>query len=221
MKCNIQDFPSLKDAIQTKELVYLFGAGISAALTGKPYSWWKWIMDGISYVTDRSLAAQYEASLKADDSADNMIRVVGMLLQTAKKEETYDAWMKSSFETNPVANHPLAETLKKLLLPQDVFATTNYDRLLEQATGLGTLSYEDPDKAFPMLEQKINSHVLHIHGVYDSVQKIDNIARFIAFAKNHLNMDQEYYFLHKKGQSFEGMLLILSLFPIRLLSSIM
>lgn len=247
MKYNIQDFPSLKNAIQTKELVYLFGTGISAALTGKPYSWWKWIMDGISYVTNRSLAAQYEASLKADNSADNMIRVVGMLLQTAKREGTYDAWMKSSFETNPVANHPLAETLKKLLLPQDVFATTNYDRLLEQATGLGTLSYEDPDKAFPMLEQKISSHVLHIHGVYDSVQKIDNIvadqaqyeallenegaqfiqhvlgtrtlvfvgcgkttedaniARFIAFAKTHLKMDQEYYFLHKKGQSFEGM----------------
>lgn len=247
MKSNIQDFPSFRDAVQSKELVYLFGTGISSALTGKPYSWWKWIMDGISYIKNRPLAEQYEDSLKADDSTDNMIHVVGLLLKAAKDEGTYHSWMKTSFETNPVSNHPLAETLKKLLLPQDVFATTNYDLLLEQATGLGTLSYEDPDKAFPMLDQKRSSHVLHIHGVYDSVKKIDNIvadqaqyeallenegaqfiqhilgtrtlifvgcgkttedaniARFLSFAKIHLKMDQDYYFLYKKGQVFEGM----------------
>lgn len=247
MKSNIQDFPQFKTAIQNNELVYLFGTGISASLTGKSYSWWKWIMDGISYMKNRILAAQYEESLKADDSTDNMICIVGMVLEATKADGTYTAWMQEAFETNPVTNITLAETLKKMIFTQDVFATTNYDRLLEQATGLGTLSYEDPDQAFRMLDQKQSTHILHIHGVYDSVKKVDNIvadkmqydavlgnegaqfiqhvlgtrtlifvgcgkttedaniAKFIQFAKEHLKMDQDYYFLYKEGQNFEGM----------------
>ena len=31
------------------------------------------------------------------------------------------------------------------------------------------------------------------------------MAKFIQFAKNHLKMDQDYYFLYKNGQSFDGM----------------
>ncbi len=88
---------------------------------------------------------------------------------------TYHNWMKQSFEKNPITNLELARTLKKLLITQDVFATTNYDLLLEQATGLRTLSYQEPDVAFAMLKQHISSHVMHIHGVYDSARKIDNI----------------------------------------------
>ena len=68
----------------------------------------------------------------------------------------------------------LSDTLKKLLLTQDVFATTNYDRLLECATGLSTLSYEEPDKVFCMLDKKSEA-VLHIHGVYDSIHGVDNV----------------------------------------------
>lgn len=247
MKSNIHDFPQFQASIQSDELVYLFGTGISASLTGKSDSWWKWIMDGIVHMKDSAMAAQYEASLKADDSTDNMITIVGKVLKATKGDNTYTAWMQEAFEANPVINVLLAETLKKLLFTQDVFATTNYDLLLEQATGLGTLSYEEPDKAFRMLDERQSTHVLHIHGVYDSGGKTDNIvadqaqydavlgnegaqfiqhilgtrtlifvgcgkttedaniAKFIQFAREHLKMDRDYYFLHKEGQSFDGM----------------
>ena len=83
--------------------------------------------------------------------------------------------MQDSFEANHVTNPSLAETLKKFLVTQDIFATTNYDLLLEQATGLSALSYEQADQTFLMLDEGKSDAVLHIHGIYDSAGGIDNI----------------------------------------------
>lgn len=175
MKTNIYDYPSFVNAIKEDSLVYLFGTGISAALTGKSYAWQKWIMDGTHYMNDTVLANEYEKSLKRDGSTTNMIDIVSKVLAITKEEGTYDAWMKATFETNPIIDHELARTLKKMLVIQDVFATTNYDQLLEQATGLGAMTYEEPDLAFSMLDRHLSTHVLHIHGLYDSSCKRDNI----------------------------------------------
>lgn len=175
MKTDICEYVEFNKAVQSNKLVYLFGTGISAALTGCKYSWWKWILDGIHHMKDITLAASFEKSLNDDGSAVNMIDVVGKVLAATKADNTYNSWMREAFETNSVTNDALSKTLQKLLLTQDVFATTNYDLLLEQATGLGTLSYENPSKSFLMLEQHISTHILHIHGVYDSVHGIDSI----------------------------------------------
>ncbi len=247
MKTELNQYPEFQKAICNNELVYLFGTGISSALTNQKFGWWKWIADGIHHLKDTKLAADLEKSLEDDSSADNMIRVAGDVLKAAKMDGGYDCWMKESFETHPVVNHALSETLKKLLLTQDVFATTNYDRFLEQATGLTSLSYAEPDAAFSMLDHKVSRSVLHIHGIYDSVRGLDsiiadeeqyeaicndkgaqfiqhilstrtlifvgcgkttedaNIAQFIRFAKEWLNMDRPYYFLYNSRQEFDGM----------------
>ena len=176
MKNNIILFPQFHKAIRNNELVYLFGAGISSALTDdRSCSWWQWIVNGTAKMKDRTLAAAYRNSIMADDSTGNLISVVGKVLSATKADGTYRDWMHESFETQHVTNASLADTLKKLLITRDVFATTNYDLLLEQATGLQALSYEEPDKAFTMIDQKKNDCVLHIHGLYDSARGIDNI----------------------------------------------
>lgn len=247
MKPNIKDFPEFESAIKTGQLVYLFGTGISSALTGQPYSWWKWIVDGIDRMTDKDLAKRYYAQLTADDSADNMVDVVGKVLKAAKSEGIYDKWMQDSFETNPLTNVQLAQTLKKMLIAQDIFVTTNYDLLLEEAAGLSTYTYEDTDKVFRMIDSRTSTHVLHIHGAYDSRSGLDNIvadqdqydaivynegaqfiqnllgtktlifigcgkttedanvAKFIQFAKQHLKLDQPYYFLYNAKKPADGM----------------
>ena len=175
MKTNIQSHTNFQKALQTESIVYLFGTGISSSLTVTPYSWWKWIVDGISHIKDPEQANSFLQSLENDSTTDNMIRVVGDVLATTKSDQTYFTWMQEAFETNPITNHVLAATLKRLLIPQDIFATTNYDRFLEQATDLETLSYENPDQAFEMLDHKQSTDVLHLHGVYDSQNGIDNI----------------------------------------------
>ena len=175
MKTDINNYPDFYCAVQSEPLVYLFGTGISAALTGQKYSWWEWISDGIRYMKDPDLKEFCEKSLNENSSTENMIHIVGKVLSKKKKNGTYEQWMKDSFETNPITNEELSHTLKKLLITKDVFATTNYDRLLEEATGLEMLTYENPDATYTMLDRHISTHVLHIHGAFDSVRGIDNI----------------------------------------------
>lgn len=175
MRCSVSDYKNFYSAVQNNKLVYLFGTGISSSLTGKVYSWKKWVIDSTGYMSDAARAEEIQESIKADDSTGNLLAEVKSVLAITKKEGTYSKWMQDSFETNCVTNRPLAETLKKLLITQDIFATTNYDLLLEQATGLLALSYEQADQAFLMLDNGKSDAVLHIHGIYDSVGETDNI----------------------------------------------
>lgn len=175
MKTRLSDYQSFQNAICNEELVFMFGAGMSSALTENNCSWANWISTGIDLIKDRAVADVLKAELDADNSAANMICVVGKVLSITKAEGSYDSWMQSTFEKHAVANQELAQTLKKLLSSGTVFATTNYDLRIEEATGMGMLSYENPDKAFSMLDSRMSTHVIHIHGVYDSAAGIDNI----------------------------------------------
>lgn len=163
------------DTIQSNELVFLFGTGISAALTGCKYSWWKWIVDGMDGLSERAVAEALRNELEGDSSTANMVSMVGKVIDAAKRDDTYNNWMQSSFETNRINNPVLVKTLRKLVLSQVVFATTNYDLLLENATGLESVSYEDPATAFDMLDKHLSTHILHIHGIYDSRRGVDSI----------------------------------------------
>lgn len=175
MKEDIRNCYEFHKAICDEELVFLFGTGISGALTGERFGWYQWISDGIKGLKDYSIASDLRKRLEADSSADNMISVVGDVIESAKSDGTYNSWMHGSFEKASIINTVLAETLKKMTIFNDVFATTNYDLLLERACGLKSLSYEQPGQVFEMLKSRQSHAVLHIHGIYDSVHGIDNI----------------------------------------------
>lgn len=82
------------NAIQNNELVYLFGAGISSSLTDNhSCSWWRWIVNGISKIKNRDLAATYQNSIETDDSTENLVTVVGKVLSETKADGTYQDWM--------------------------------------------------------------------------------------------------------------------------------
>jgi len=152
MKSDIQLYPDLIKALEKNEIVYLFGAGFSTALSGRKYTWWDWIVDGIGRIKDHATADMLNESLMSDNSTDNMVSVVGKVIKILKEEGSYKTWMHEAFESTVVVNEKLKNTLMKILLMQDVFATTNYDHLLENATGLMAVSYEEPNVAFQMNE---------------------------------------------------------------------
>lgn len=145
MKSDIQLYPDLIKALEKNEIVYLFGAGFSTALSGRKYTWWDWIVDGIGRIKDHATADMLNESLMSDNSTDNMVSVVGKVIKILKEEGSYKTWMHEAFESTVVVNEKLKNTLMKILLMQDVFATTNYDHLLENATGLMAVSYEEPN----------------------------------------------------------------------------
>ena len=175
MKSDIQLYPDFIKALKENDIVYLFGAGFSTALSGRKYTWWDWIVDGISRIKDYAIADMLNESLKADNSTDNMVSVVGEVIKILKAEKSYETWMHEAFESAKVTNIKLENILMQMLLTQDVLATTNYDHLLEKATKLTAISYEEPNIAFQMLKQGKSNNVLHIHGIYESEKEIDNI----------------------------------------------
>lgn len=164
-----------RNAIEAGNLVWFFGAGISASLTGKVYSWMQWIRDGISCISDTGIASNLNNALLSDYSTDNLVNVVGVVIDRLKTEGGYSDWMDRAFTSSSIVNDSLVSTLKLIVTAQDVVATTNYDSLIEQATGLNCYTYQDPGKVYEMLDQRRSSHVLHLHGAYIPKDNIDNI----------------------------------------------
>ena len=175
MNASLVDFLDFKKAIEEDELVFVFGTGIFCALSGKSYNWMQWLSDGISYIQKELEATSLAEELKNEHSSEGLVRIAGKVIRAAKRDGTYSAWMDSAFGQDKIQNPALAKTLRKLVSTQAVFATTNYDLMLEKATGLGSLSYQEPGRAFVMLDHRLSSHVLHIHGVYDSASETDTI----------------------------------------------
>ena len=169
--------PRLHNALSdtSERLVFFFGAGISASLAGKSYSWEQWVRDGIIMLADADQRDTFCEKLgdttrkRGKPSADVLISVLEELTDELRRlPGAYEKWMHNAFETLCVNDLALAETLKKLLLFQDFFVTTNYDDLLEQATGIKGVSYLHPEIVYPMLDEKRNGHVIHIHGRYST-----------------------------------------------------
>ena len=120
----------------------MFGPGISAALSVKRITCYQWIADGIALLKDDSFVEQLLSVRDSDSSVDNLFEIVGRVLTALIVDRTYFVRMQQCFETTCITNVSLAETLQKLTDFNDVFVTTNYGLLLEKATGLNTLSYE-------------------------------------------------------------------------------
>lgn len=64
MKSDIQLYLDFIKALKENDIVYLFGAGLSTALSGRKYTWWDWIVDGISRIKDYTIADMLTESLK-------------------------------------------------------------------------------------------------------------------------------------------------------------
>lgn len=165
----------LKNVLSSEKIVYVFGSGISSALSGCHSSWCQWIADGIEHISDKTLAAKLKDRMKSEFSAESLISIVGCVIDATKKDGTYASWMEASVESMTVTNASLAQTLSLTRITRDIIATTNYDSLLEAAVGLCSLTYEQPDAAFRMIDKGNANCVLHLHGLYNSITGVDNI----------------------------------------------
>lgn len=165
----------LKFVLSSEKVVYVFGAGMSSALSGCHLSWHQWIACGINYISDSAVASELRLQFATDSSAVSLIDVISDVITETKKNQTYDAWMQSSFEGMTIANHALADSLSLAKIPRDIIATTNYDSILETATGLGSLDYAQPSDVFHMIDNGRADSVIHLHGRYNSEIGVDNI----------------------------------------------
>lgn len=171
-KIKSKEFLALLQSQQAR-IVFLFGSGMSLALSKSAKTWPGWLKEGRNYLFP-SDAADFDASFD-ESSADGLIQSAGMLFRLLRKNGSYQRYMHNTIESIRPENPALQEVLIKLNRCGDFFATTNYDPLLEQSAGIGGVTYEEPGSILKILKDDMDRCVIHLHGIYADGGRRDNI----------------------------------------------
>lgn len=174
MKINLSTYPQLQSVLrQDKPIVYLCGAGLSMALGGHEYGWENWIAAARGYM---SAAESSELKSLLNLPAENaLIKAAGYALQKTKQHETYHDYMNATIGSLAVSNNSLASSFQAINRCGDYIATTNYDLLIEQATGLDSYTYTQSGDILKALKGDAERKVIHLHGLYDPDCGVDDI----------------------------------------------
>lgn len=153
------------------EIAFIFGAGISIALTGTALNWQQWLSDGCKMLSDTELLNNLN-SINSNTGIDKLkrieeqIRIAQKIVDKLNQNGKYEQWM-SVIENHEITDNDLALTLKGLSESGILFTTTNYDRFLEKATCLESVtSISSRDLAFSAIQKK--NKIIHLHGYYST-----------------------------------------------------
>jgi formylglycine-generating enzyme required for sulfatase activity len=168
----------LCDLIAQNEAVLVVGTGVSVAASGNAptASWPGLLRSGVDWcgtlnaelLTSGWMARQRAAI--AEGTTQEMIAaadlIAGELNSQAPGEFT--KWLEDTVGTLRLKDRAVLDALIALGLP---FTTTNYDHLIEQATGLPAVSWLDSVKVEKVLHGR-EKGVLHLHGKYDQPDSV-------------------------------------------------
>ena len=83
--------------------------------------------------------------------------------------------MNATVGSLSVQDNLLASAFQSINRAGDFIATTNYDLLIEEATGLGNYSFIQSGNILKSIKGDAERKVIHLHGLYDCSRKIDEI----------------------------------------------
>lgn len=170
----ISDYPKFESALsQGRPIIFLCGAGLSVSLGDHAKGWVGWLKEGKAYLSD--VEAEELDRRFGSYSASELIDAASFLIEALRKNGNYTAYMDSTIGSLRVQNKKLANALALFVRCGDYFATTNYDKLLEEVTGLGYYTYNMPGKIVQMLSGQAEMSVIHLHGIYDAATNTDDI----------------------------------------------
>ena len=170
----ISDYPKFESALsQGRPIIFLCGAGLSVSLGDHAKGWVGWLKEGKAYLSD--VEAEELDRRFGSYSASELIDAASFLIEALRKNGNYTAYMDSTIGSLRVQNKKLANALALFVRCGDYFATTNYDKLLEEVTGLGYYTYNMPGKIVQMLSGQAEMSVIHLHGIYDVATNTDDI----------------------------------------------
>ena len=160
----------LRETIKSGKAGFVIGAGVSAAATcGDAVALWGGLLhDGIR-------RCAYNDGTLGQDFIDRWARIVdtgriyemlaaGDVIATLLRDKNdFGPWLKQSVGKMKIKDDRLLKIIGGFGLP---IATTNYDRLLEEATGLETASIRDGSWFDPYHDHDEPKVILHLHGHY-------------------------------------------------------
>lgn len=171
---HISEYPSLMEVLRNnKKIIYIYGAGMSMALGEHRLTWSQWLLSSESYFNEEQAATLHEKMSASDP--DSLMQAAGYVLSTLKENGHYHDYMKESFEQLQPKQQELIASICLTIRVGDAIATTNYDRLIEQAANIPSVSYTTPGEILNVINNEASSKVIHLHGIYDHQQYPDDI----------------------------------------------
>lgn len=97
------------------------------------------------------------------------------LLGKLKSSGAYQTFMNQTIGALHPVNTEFKEALCKVWRAGDLIATTNYDTQIEETLNAKGVSYECPAEILSIIRSTAENKVIHLHGMYDERDGIDNI----------------------------------------------
>lgn len=167
----------LKADLVEGRVVAVIGSGVSSAATGRaPTASWKGLLEsGLDHclaadsTSDESWAAYIRHGIESRQS-DLLLSVAGLIAKRlgAPKGNRYFRWLEEAIGTLKVNDPAVIEAISSLNVR---LATTNYDSLLEQATGMESITWLDQPQAHRFAKPGGNG-ILHLHGYWRNPETV-------------------------------------------------
>lgn len=159
----------LKQQIAKRQVVVVAGAGISIAATGdvRAASWPGLLHSGVAHIETvvPTLKAGWAARQREAIDCGDIDDLLGVAEQIERKlgaplDGEYRAWLRESVGQLAIKDRSVLDALIGLGVP---VITTNYDGLLESASGLPHVTGHDPSRCERVLRGDEKA-IIHLHG---------------------------------------------------------
>jgi tetratricopeptide (TPR) repeat protein len=168
----IHEAAELQAAIAERNVVAFVGAGVSVAATaGNRYTTWAGLLES---GVERARAVVGPDFFEAEAMLDDIASGDGQTLETVATRLAYllggptsrnfARWMHDALGRVPLVNRDPLDALLALRLP---VVTTNFDTLLEEAGGLGAVTWTAPGLFADVIAGKRLDLVAHLHGSWE------------------------------------------------------
>ncbi|WP_216404480.1 SIR2 family protein [Arcanobacterium phocae] len=158
----------------SKQVVLVLGTGISTALSeGEPTSSWRGLIENGHDWLHNYFGDSYLDTKKAIDCLldINNLTVAASMVKNGFKEigdQAYANWLESAIGRMEVKNESLGKAIAQL---RCTILTTNYDTLVEKATGLASTTWLAPSEVRDSITGKVNL-VVHLHGIWNKNESV-------------------------------------------------
>jgi tetratricopeptide (TPR) repeat protein len=198
----------LRREIAERRVFAVIGAGVSQAVTGNATaaSWAGLLRDGIARAEATghprltSEAADRQRAALDHGDLDEWLGVAELVQKRLQEAGETGQWLRETVGALKDADRNVIEALFDLGIP---LATTNYDSLLSDVTGLPAVLLRDGDRALRVLSGKEKA-ILHLHGHW---QTPESIVLGIRSYERHL-ADARGQFLQQAMAAFNSVLFV-------------
>lgn len=177
----------LLDRLRARQVVLVVGAGVSRQTSDDPRATWPGLVDdGIKFCSDRG-ADENWVKAACNDLSGGDLTIAAQRIRDfldpystpARTPGLFAKWLLSSvgqlrverFDalTSAPQRPSLIDALWRLSCP---LITTNYDTLIEDATGAGSVTWRNPALLQMALEGREPRFVVHIHGIWNDAGSV-------------------------------------------------